>query len=305
MWATKSPATKSPATKSPAPGSGSPAGWSAPANSSAEDWQRARNTYIQYVSDDALTKFDGRAYASLIAKYAGHGDVVLPSSDLPDDVSAFMSPSVAWKYQTATPEADGCPPAAAGGLRAVRVYASDSAYGKDNDMYDYPESVTLAGAIEVAGLAFSDGTRLSWRPHVEPPERARLVAPDGSVRPVDRAHLEVCVFGTPRLVQYFSPGGARTPFPQRRVVAVGGTLLRVLKTLAGSVFSGKPNPFEFAGLQRSYAANRAAPYYEVARKIPKGTWTPQRARLQQKMHDVLGKRGHMDEWAIGSYPDGS
>ena len=82
MWATKSPATKSPATKSPAaesPAAESPAAWSAPTNSSAEDWKRARNTYIQYVSDDAdepLTEFDGRAYASLIAKYAGHGDVV-------------------------------------------------------------------------------------------------------------------------------------------------------------------------------------------------------------------------------------
>jgi hypothetical protein len=194
--------------------------------------------------------------------------------DVPGNVETFVSSKVPWKYQNVNMKnyaknINNDKKDWSKGLEMVRVWSST--------LKKHPEGVTVAGAVEITGLVYSAGV------------------------PIDEAHLDVMLFRIPRTVSYFNYGYTQmNNDDDKDSVTVYGTVRQVLQQLHDG-FSN--HEFRYAGLSRSFerVMKRSTKYslsFGIAVKM-----SPERAKWQQKMRNVLGVDGGMDNMAIGLGPE--
>jgi hypothetical protein len=242
-------------------------------------------------------------------------------SDLPKNVDTFLSAKVPWKYQNvnmnAVSKRNNNNANNKNNLRMIRVWATMGRdIGKLFDYY-YETDGTVAGAYEITGLYYSDGNVLLWDPS-KPPEKALLgkkwrnVSDEKeSIRknesPIDDAHLDVMLFRMPRTLvmeQGYLKDNDNDYDPKRIVrLTVQGTVRHVLQQIRDSGYSpsgyytshGYSDFDGFTGLVRplSDVLERSTEYTVSSSEIGV-TMTPERAKWQTKIKDIVGIEGAMN-----------
>lgn len=221
--------------------------------------------------------------------------------NLPQNVNRFLSAEVPWKYQRLNVKnLRNANTNNNTKLHMVRVWATIG------DAY-YMESVgggsmTVAEPYEITGLYYNDGKVIIWNPNI-PPEKAKLSTKwidewyqgqwnwndenIDDVENIDDAHLDVVLFNMPRTI---ITDHTNTPF------TVQGTVRQVLNTL----HRFQNGNYIYGGLLRTVPQVRdKSTTYTYNHSGIGRTMSPERAKWQQKMKDIVGIEGQMNYLAQG------
>lgn len=209
--------------------------------------------------------------------------------DFPDNVDTFVSSKVPWKYQNVkmnTVKNNGNNKE----LRMIRVWASMGRFMED--LLEIPEGGTVAGAFEITGLYYNDGKVILWDP-TKPPEKASLGTrwtneAEEEVPLIDDAHLDVMLFRIPRTIFIGDEYGKQ--------ITVQGTVRQVLQKIYESGLG-----VNYSGLIRTLEeALKNSTTYIITGKSIGVTMSPERAKWQKKIKNIVGIEGTLNVMSYGA-----
>ena len=236
------------------------------------NWDEVTNLYNEHCDANAMNDDDGCIY------------------DFPANINTFISSKVPWKYQNVkmnTVKNNGNNKK----LRMIRVWASMGSYMED--LLEIPEGGTVAGAFEITGLYYNDGKVILWDP-TQPPEEASLgtrwreEANEEDPR-IDDAHLDVMLFRMPRTIFIEDKYGKQ--------ITVQGTVRQVLQTIYESGYLRE----NYSGLIRTLEeALENSTTYIITSKDIGVTMSPERAKWQRKIKNIVGIEGTLNVMSYGA-----
>ena len=236
------------------------------------NWDEVTNLYNEHCDANAMNDDDGCIY------------------DFPASINTFISSKVPWKYQNVkmnTVKNNGNNKK----LRMIRVWASMGSYMED--LLEIPEGGTVAGAFEITGLYYNDGKVILWDP-TQPPEEASLgtrwreEANEEDPR-IDDAHLDVMLFRMPRTIFIEDKYGKQ--------ITVQGTVRQVLQTIYESGYLRE----NYSGLIRTLEeALENSTTYIITSKDIGVTMSPERAKWQRKIKNIVGIEGTLNVMSYGA-----